>query len=83
MRTIDVEEVKIHLAELVEHATKSEAFIIAVNGKPLVKVASVGIKATENTRRLGFLTGEIIVPSDFDSMGRKEIAHSFYGNNNR
>ena len=29
--------------------------------------------------RLGFLTGEIDIPSDFDDMGRKEIEQRFAG----
>ena len=30
-------------------------------------------------RKLGFLTGELVVPSDFDEMGREQIQLMFEG----
>ena len=49
--------------------------LIAKAGKPLVKVAALA--APEAPQRLGFLTGEISVPDDFDTMGEAEIANHF------
>ncbi len=73
MHTIDIREAKKHLSRLVDQAAKGEAFVIARNGKPLVKVAALDVPSAP--QRLGFLAGQIVVPDDFDRMG--EIAVLF------
>jgi prevent-host-death family protein len=75
MLTVNIHEAKAHLSKLVERAAKGEAFVIAKAGKPLVKV--VALKAPDTPRRLGFLTGQITVPDDFDRMGAAEIEALF------
>jgi antitoxin (DNA-binding transcriptional repressor) of toxin-antitoxin stability system len=59
----------------VDEAARGEPFVIAKSGKPLVKVTA--LEAPAAPRRLGFLTGEIDVPDDFDQMGEAEIAALF------
>ena len=49
--------------------------VIAKAGKPLVKVAALDAPAAP--KRLGFLSGEIAVPKDFDRMDEAEIAALF------
>ena len=75
MVTVNIHEAKTQLSKLVDRAAKGEAFVIAKAGKPLVKVAALA--APRAPRRLGFLTGEIAVPKDFDRMGEAEIAALF------
>jgi prevent-host-death family protein len=75
MTTVDIHEAKTQLSKLVEQAANGEPFVIAMAGKPLVKVAA--LDAPSAPRRLGFLTGEIVVPDDFDRMGDAEIAALF------
>lgn len=77
MRTVNIHEAKTHLSRLVEQAAKGEPFVIAKAGKPLVKVVPLDAPATAEARRLGFMTGQIAVPDDFDRMGAEEIAHLF------
>ena len=72
---VDIDEAKIHLAELVERAARGEAVAIAKAGKPLVKVTALDAPATP--QRLGFLAGEIAVPDDFDRMGEAAIEALF------
>lgn len=67
MVTVSIHEAKTQLSKLVEQAVKGEAFVIAKAGKPLVKVTA--LEAPTAPRRLGFLTGEITVSDDFNSMG--------------
>jgi prevent-host-death family protein len=71
MVTVNIHEAKTQLSKLVDRAAKGEAFVIAKAGKPLVKVAPLDAPAAP--QRLGFLTGEIAVPEDFDRMGEAEI----------
>jgi len=75
MVTVNIHEAKTQLSKLVDRAVKGESFVIAKAGKPLVKVAALDAPAVR--KRLGFLTGEIAVPDDFDRMGENEIAALF------
>jgi prevent-host-death family protein len=77
MQTVNIHEAKTHLSRLVDQAAKGEPFVIAKAGKPLVKVMALTAPEEGHTRRLGFLTGEIAVPADFDRMGRREIEQLF------
>lgn len=77
MRTVNIHEAKTHLSRLVEQAARGEPFIIAKAGKPLVKVVPLDTPAAGETRRLGFMAGEISVPDDFDTMGAAEIEKAF------
>jgi prevent-host-death family protein len=77
MHTINIHEAKTHLSRLVEEAAKGEAFIIAKAGKPMVKVVPLDEDETGTQRRLGFMSGEIQIPEDFDRMGADEIEALF------
>lgn len=76
MRVIELSEAKANLSRLVDEAAKGEPFVIARDGKPLVKVLAVQLRA-KKSRRIGFLAGAISVPDDFDSMGRTQIERTF------
>lgn len=73
MRTINIHEAKTHLSRLVAQAVKGDSFIIANAGKPQVLVTRLHATIAGQARRLGFMTGQISVPDDFDSMGHNEI----------
>jgi len=79
MRTVNIHEAKTHLSRLVDRAAKGEPFVIAKAGKPLVKVTALDTPAAGQVRRLGFMTGQIAVPDDFDRMGSAEIEELFRG----
>lgn len=75
MVTVNIHEAKTQLSKLVDRAAKGEPFVIAKAGKPLVKVSA--LEAPAKPQRLGFLSGEINVPDDFDRMGESEIEAMF------
>ncbi|MHB8987306.1 MAG: type II toxin-antitoxin system Phd/YefM family antitoxin [Desulfobulbia bacterium] len=79
MQTVNIHEAKTQLSRLIEQAVKGDSFIIAKAGKPLVKVTRLEAPSAGQTRRLGFMTGEIVVPDDFDRMGTEEIERHFGG----
>lgn len=79
MHTVNIHEAETHLSRLVEQAAKGELFVIAKDSKPLVKVMALDAAAPGQSRRLGFLVGEITVPDDFDRIGREAIEHMFGG----
>ncbi len=77
MVTVDVHDAKIHLSRLVDEAAHGESFIIAKAGRPMVKVVPLTGDETGTVRRLGFMTGEIAVPDDFDRTGDEAIEALF------
>ena len=77
MQTVNIHEAKTQLSKLIEQAIKGDSFIIAKAGKPLVKVTRLDAPSPDQTRRLGFMAGQITVPDDFDRMGSEEIEQLF------
>ncbi|QLL66235.1 type II toxin-antitoxin system Phd/YefM family antitoxin [Sinorhizobium mexicanum] len=77
METVNIHEAKTHLSRLVEKAARGESFIIAKAGKPLVKVVALDQPSETEKQRIGFMTGEIVVPDDFDRMVSDEIENLF------
>ena len=77
MQTVNIHEAKTQLSRLIEQVVKGDSFIIAKAGKPLVKVIRLDAPSAAQIRRLGFMTGQITVPDDFDSMGAKDIGLLF------
>jgi prevent-host-death family protein len=79
MQTVNIHEAKTHLSRLVEEAAKGNVFIIAKAGKPMVKVLPLSDGLAPGTERLGFMSGEISVPDDFDSLETTETVMLFEG----
>lgn len=73
---MNIHQAKTHLSRLVARVARGESFVIAKAGKPMARV--VPFEAKESPAdRLGFMKGEIVVPEDFDQMGRDEIISMF------
>ncbi|WP_298329626.1 type II toxin-antitoxin system Phd/YefM family antitoxin [Asticcacaulis sp.] len=79
MTTVNIHEAKTHLSRLVEQAAKGESFIIAKAGKPVARVSAIDAPERAQVRRLGFLSGHIRTPDDFDRMGEEAVARLFGG----
>lgn len=77
MHIVNIHEAKTQLSKLIEQAVQGDAFIIAKAGKPLVKVTRLDAPAAGQTKRLGFMAGQIVVPDDFDRMGAEAIEQLF------
>lgn len=79
MKQVNIHEAKTQLSKLVDEASRGEAFIIAKAGKPIVRVTALSAPTGRQVSRLGFMTGQITVPRDFDRMNRREIERLFTG----
>ena len=79
MEIVNIHEAKTRLSKLLEQVRQGQPFIIAKAGKPIAKVVAVEAPEPTPVQRLGFLSGEIDVPEDFDRMGEAEITESFGG----
>ncbi|MGI4985355.1 MAG: type II toxin-antitoxin system Phd/YefM family antitoxin [Janthinobacterium lividum] len=83
MHIYNMHEAKTHLSRLIEETINGgEPFIIARSGKPLVKVTAIDPDTDKPKRRIGFMSGQIKVPDDFDTMGADEISGMFEGDGN-
>ena len=79
MQLINIHEAKTHLSRLIEDAAHGNAFIIAKAGKPLVKVMPLAPEDYPESLRLGFMSGEIEVPDDFDTIESAHLTALFEG----
>ena len=77
METVNIHEAKSHLSKLLEGVTQGKPFIIAKAGKPIARVVAIDAPEAGQVKRLGFLTGQVSVPDDFDRMGEEEILSQF------
>ena len=79
MQTFNIHDAKTQLSKLVEMAAKGESFIIAKAGKPMVKVIALDAPEPSEVKRFGFMSGQIKVPDDFNTIGAGEIQSLFEG----
>jgi prevent-host-death family protein len=79
VKIVNIHEAKTQLSKLVNEAFKGEPFVIAKAGKPMVKVTALSAPVGKQVKRLGFMSGQISVPDDFDRMGQEEIERIFTG----
>jgi prevent-host-death family protein len=79
MQTVNIHQAKTHLSRLVDQAAKGDSFVIAKAGRPLVKVTALESPTAGQVRRIGFLSGQIVVPEDFDRLGAEAIETLFGG----
>jgi antitoxin (DNA-binding transcriptional repressor) of toxin-antitoxin stability system len=78
MQQFNIHEAKTRLSSLIDGAIKGNSFIIAKAGKPMVKVIPCSLQEPKK-QRIGFLKGKISVPTNFNSIGKKEIEKLFRG----
>ena len=79
MRTITLNDAASDLSRLVEQAALGDAFIIARNGKPLVRVIPFDGPTMRDKPRIGFLADRLRIPDDFNRMADAETAALFEG----
>ena len=82
MKTVSLREAEADLSRLIEAASRGEPFVIAENGRPLVRVVPADAEPPR-TRRRGGLVGQISVPDVFVTMFQDEIIRLFEGEEER
>ena len=68
MKIVNIHEAKTHLSRLLDGVADGEVFVIAKAGRPLAKVVPLGASDKDIPQRLGFLTGQVAIPADFNTM---------------
>jgi prevent-host-death family protein len=77
VETVNIHDAKTRLSKLLEGVTQGKPFIIAKAGKPIARVVAIDAPEAGQVKRLGFLSGRVSVPDDFDRMGEAEILSQF------
>lgn len=75
MRKYNVHEAKTHLSRIVDEVAAGEEVVIAKAGKPMARLVPIA----RRSRKLGWLKGQIEIPSDFDAPLPEETLSSFEG----
>lgn len=79
MKIVNIHEAKTHLSRLVEKVCAGEPFIMAKAGRPIAKVVALDAPNPSETKRLGFMAGQIETPDDFDQLAAETIDELFNG----
>lgn len=79
METVNIHQAKTHLSRLLDRVARGGAFVIARAGKPIARVVPLGAPPADKIKRIGFMTGQMRVPADFDRMGDEAIEAMFDG----
>lgn len=74
-RSVNIHEAKTHLSRLVEEVAGGEEIVIAKAGKPVARLTAPG--RGRKQRKLGWLSGRLVVPEDFDAPLPKAVLASF------
>ncbi|QQS49590.1 MAG: type II toxin-antitoxin system prevent-host-death family antitoxin [Acidobacteriota bacterium] len=64
MQQIELNEAKLHLAELINEAIKGQEIIITENNQPLLKLVRIAYPKTNRT--LGSAEGQVWIAPDFN-----------------
>jgi prevent-host-death family protein len=78
MQQLNIYEAKSHLSQLVDRASKGDAFIIAKAGRPLVKVVPYR-EDVKRRSRIGGMRGRLNVPDDIKAVAADEVLALFEG----
>lgn len=78
MTTVNVHAAKTHFSALLERVAAGEEIVIAKAGKPVAMLTPLGPRVSAN-RKLGRLSGNAVVPSDFDAPLPESVLDAFEG----
>jgi prevent-host-death family protein len=76
-QTLDINEVKVHLSQLIEEVASGTEVIIEKAGKPMARLSR--IEGSKTQIQFGVLKGKVKVADDFDAPLPDEILSEFEG----
>ncbi|MEY2849238.1 MAG: hypothetical protein RI885_1905 [Actinomycetota bacterium] len=79
MRQVNIHEAKTHFSRLVDDVIHGETIVIAKAGLPVARLAPLEPSGDRERNLIGFLSGRIRVPADFDRMSEADIVADFEG----
>ena len=76
-KTVNLDEAKTHLSELVERAARGEEVVIAKAGQPRARL--VPLSRQRRPRKPGAWKGRVVIAPDFDAPLPDELIRAFEG----
>lgn len=77
METVNIYEAKTRLSQLVDEAAAGEDVLVALNGKPLLRITR--IEKAKRTIRFGLLKDKVRIAADFDAPLPDDVLAQFEG----
>lgn len=65
METVNIDDAKTRLSQLVDKAASGEVVVVSRNGRPLVRITRLG--EPKRSIRFGELKGKVSIGPDFDA----------------
>jgi len=65
METVNIDEAKTRLSQLVEKAASGEDVVVSRNGRPVARITR--LEPQQTPIRFGLLEGQVKIPADFDA----------------
>ena len=79
MRSVNIHDAKTHFSRLVDDVAEGESVVIAKAGSPVAQLVPLDAETARRRSLVGFMSGRISIPDDFDRMGGDELAAQFEG----
>jgi prevent-host-death family protein len=79
MRSVNIHDAKTHFSRLVDDVAEGESVVIAKAGSPVARLVPLDAEPPRPRSLVGFMSGRISIPDDFDRMGGDELAAQFEG----
>jgi prevent-host-death family protein len=79
MQTVNIHAAKTHLSRLIDAAASGEEILIARAGRPVARLMPLEGTVAPQRRQLGQLSGQFIVPNDFDAPLPEDVLSGFEG----
>jgi prevent-host-death family protein len=77
MSKVNVHEAKTRFSQLLRRVAAGEEITIANRGVPVARLLPVAVEGP--TRKLGFFSGQVTIPDDFDASLPDDILDAFEG----
>ena len=77
MATVNIDEAKTRLSQLVDQAASGEDVVLCRNGKPLVRITQLSVP--KRRIKFGVLKGKVRISADFDAPLPEDVLSGFEG----
>ena len=77
MATVNIDEAKTRLSQLVDQAASGEDVVLCRNGKPLVRITQLSVP--KRRIKFGVLKGKVRIAADFDAPLPEDVLSGFEG----
>ncbi len=77
METVNIQNVKLHLSQLVDKVVSGEEIVVSRRGKPIVRITQ--LEPPKRVVKFGVLRDKVQIAPDFDAPLTAEVLAEFEG----